>query len=177
MTATVRCETCGDSHQMWHSGLDRYVPCTRCPVPCRECAGDEGRGAYCAVVDCSCACHHWLGANEKSVPPPDPPTREALVSLLRRWRVANAEGDDENEALADETDRAIAAEARRPTGDAGPCVRHVARVEIDLESYRRGGSCRTAACACGWRGPERGTLELAADDAIGHERKAREGSA
>lgn len=130
---STRCETCRDSHQMWHSGLDRYVPCTRCPVPCRECAGDEGRGAYCAVVDCTCSCHHFLGANEKSVPSPEPPSRDDLVALLRRWSamelppqigegmededvIANqAKWSEEHDALADATARALAAEARRPT--------------------------------------------------------------
>jgi hypothetical protein len=48
--------------------------------------------------------------------------------------------------------------------------RHLAYVEADFESMRRGGSCRTAACLCGWRGPERATLDLAADDALTHER-------
>ncbi len=137
---SIRCVTCGDSHRMLASA-DRYVPCTRCPVPCRQCAGDQllakgalsGRGAYCAVIDCSCSCHHWLGANEHSVSPPDPPTRDALVALLRRWRELEPEptpgeglvsdgevfADHEAwnatyEALADETDRALAAEGRRP---------------------------------------------------------------
>jgi hypothetical protein len=157
-------------------------------VPCRECAGGGGLGAYCAVGDCSCSCHHWLGANERSAPPPTPPTRDDLIALLRRWNDLGDEPgygeglEDEDvlaehvrwreqyEALADDTDRALAAEARRPIGDAGPAARHVARVEIDLESFSRGGSSRTATCSCGWRGPDRGTLELAADDALLHER-------
>ena len=49
-------------------------------------------------------------------------------------------------------------------------ARHLAYIEPDLESLRRGGSCRTAVCRCGWRGPERVTLELAVDDALLHER-------
>jgi hypothetical protein len=49
-------------------------------------------------------------------------------------------------------------------------ARHVAYIEPDLESLRRGGSCRTAICTCGWKGPERLTLELSADDALEHER-------
>lgn len=48
--------------------------------------------------------------------------------------------------------------------------RCLAHIEIHLESVRRGGSTRTAACTCGWRGPQRGTLELAVDDALLHER-------
>jgi hypothetical protein len=180
----IRCDTCQDSHQMWHSGLDRYVPCTRCPVPCRECARDNGRGAYCAVTNCSCSCHHWLGANERTVPPPIPPTRDDLVALLRRWNdlqdepqldadeqvlAEHVQWREQYEALADATDRALAAEGRRPIGTPGPAARHVASVEIDLESIRRGGSCRTATCTCGWRGPERSSLELAVDDALIHE--------
>ena len=47
--------------------------------------------------------------------------------------------------------------------------RHLAYVEPDFESMHRGGSCRTAVCLCGWKGPERGTLELAVDDALIHE--------
>jgi uncharacterized short protein YbdD (DUF466 family) len=49
-------------------------------------------------------------------------------------------------------------------------VRHLAYVEADFESLRRGGACRTAVCLCGWKGPQRVTLELAADDALLHER-------
>lgn len=48
--------------------------------------------------------------------------------------------------------------------------RCIAYVEIDQESLRRGGSSRTATCTCGWRGPERGSLELAVDDALLHEK-------
>jgi hypothetical protein len=47
--------------------------------------------------------------------------------------------------------------------------KHVAYIDPDLESMRRGGSSRIAACSCGWRGPERATLELAYDDARQHE--------
>ena len=48
-------------------------------------------------------------------------------------------------------------------------TRHIACIEVDLESLHRGGSTRTAVCTCSWRGPERGSLELAADDALLHE--------
>lgn len=51
------CEVCNDTHVMHHHGLERRVPCTRCPRPCRKCAADEGRGAYCATTPCSCGCH------------------------------------------------------------------------------------------------------------------------
>lgn len=49
-------------------------------------------------------------------------------------------------------------------------ARHVTRVDVDFSSVKRGGSTRAAACLCGWRGPERGTMDLAADDALAHER-------
>lgn len=46
---------------------------------------------------------------------------------------------------------------------------HIASITVDLESVRRGGSCRTAVCVCGWIGPQRATLEMATDDAMEHE--------
>lgn len=52
----------------------------------------------------------------------------------------------------------------------GGKARHQADVVSDYESLRRGASCRTATCLCGWRGPQRATLELATDDALMHER-------
>jgi hypothetical protein len=45
-------------------------------------------------------------------------------------------------------------------------------IEMDAESHRRGGSTRTAVCTCGWRGPQRATLELVTDDALLHERSS-----
>jgi hypothetical protein len=48
--------------------------------------------------------------------------------------------------------------------------RHLAYIEPDRESFGRGGSTRTAACLCGWKGPERALLAMAADDALAHER-------
>jgi hypothetical protein len=48
-------------------------------------------------------------------------------------------------------------------------IRHLVHIASDAESLRRGGSTRTAVCRCGWRGPQRATLELAADDALIHE--------
>jgi len=136
---SLRCKICGDSHLVWIASADRYIPCTSCPVPCRQCASDQGRGAYCAVTDCSCSCHHWLGANEHGTPPPDPPTRDALVVLLQRWRDLESEPTPGEglvsdgtifadhaawcatfEALADETDRAIAAEGRRVQENSQP---------------------------------------------------------
>lgn len=48
-------------------------------------------------------------------------------------------------------------------------TRHIASIEADAESLQRGGSCRSAQCTCGWNGPQRSSLELAADDALEHE--------
>ena len=46
---------------------------------------------------------------------------------------------------------------------------HYAWIDPDYISISRGGSIRTAACSCGWKGPERGTLKMAADDSLTHE--------
>lgn len=51
-------------------------------------------------------------------------------------------------------------------------MKHLAYIKIDLESVQRGGSTRWALCLCGWKGPERASLELATDDALFHERQA-----
>ena len=48
-------------------------------------------------------------------------------------------------------------------------TRHVTGVRVHEDSVDRGGSTRNAECVCGWCGPERGTMELAADDAVAHE--------
>lgn len=53
----IVCKTCGDSCQMFHSGLERYVPCIFCPTPCDECRSG-GTGAYCSEVRCRCSCHN-----------------------------------------------------------------------------------------------------------------------
>ena len=50
--------------------------------------------------------------------------------------------------------------------------RHVSSILNDAESFHRGGSTRIATCTCGWIGPQRSTLELAADDAIEHEKES-----
>jgi hypothetical protein len=51
-------------------------------------------------------------------------------------------------------------------------MRHLAYIECDLEAWRRGDSCRVAACLCGWRGPPRSVLELVVADVVAHERGA-----
>jgi len=70
--------------------------------------------------------------------------------------------------------RAMGVRTGRST-DSPASDRHLAYVEADLESFRRGGSTRTAVCLCGWRGPQRGTLELVTDDALTHERSQERG--
>lgn len=47
---------------------------------------------------------------------------------------------------------------------------HVATIERVPDPQPTGTTRRAVCGACGWRGPERGTMELAADDALGHER-------
>jgi len=148
-----RCVTCGDSHRVWFPALNRYIPCRRCPSPCSACAGkgpatllDAAAGvelnAYCVIADCRCACHQLRRTNARHVPPsetpppPEPPTRDELVDLLRRWRDLDGEpqpgeglvSDDEvltahaawrevYDALTDATDKALAAEGRQPGGE------------------------------------------------------------
>ena len=53
------CSTCSDTHKMYLSEDDgrRVVMCTGCPSPCRTCASNGGRGAYCAKTPCDCDCH------------------------------------------------------------------------------------------------------------------------
>lgn len=48
------CKVCKDSHVMILD--DRAVPCTFCPVPCKECRLDK-IGAYCESTPCPCDCH------------------------------------------------------------------------------------------------------------------------
>lgn len=54
------CITCSDTHRMRlrnEEGDESVVPCTRCPLPCRKCSANGGRGAFCATTPCSCDCH------------------------------------------------------------------------------------------------------------------------
>ena len=51
------CATCDDTHRMWAQRAESMMSCTRCPLPCRACAINEGRGAFCAITPCSCECH------------------------------------------------------------------------------------------------------------------------
>lgn len=50
------CDTCKDTHRMTIGGQGPYL-CTACPVPCRGCARDDGRGAFCEKTPCGCPCH------------------------------------------------------------------------------------------------------------------------
>ncbi len=107
--------------------------------------------------------------------------------LHQRWDELRALRK-EHDALTKERDRLRAALAA--DGRPGPCavpdctseeplphdfhesavpVRHIAHIKVHKESLRRGGSCRIAVCICGWHGPQRATLEMAADDALIHE--------
>lgn len=51
------CDACKDTHLIESERLGRSFMCTRCPRPCRKCANDEGRGAYCVRPRCACECH------------------------------------------------------------------------------------------------------------------------
>lgn len=55
------CARCNDTHRVPAPNAgpfgDGTWMCTSCPVPCRSCANDCGRGAFCAVTPCPCACH------------------------------------------------------------------------------------------------------------------------
>lgn len=45
----------------------RLVPCTHCPRPCRQCASNNGTGAYCLEAACSCDCHRQSPAGASAV--------------------------------------------------------------------------------------------------------------
>ncbi len=84
----------------------------------------------------------------------DRATLVALLSLI------------DGRPVKDYTDRLVA--SAPPVQSPAP-LHHITSVEVDVESLRRGGSSRSAACGCGWRGPERSTMAVAADDALAHE--------
>ena len=48
---------------------------------------------------------------------------------------------------------------------------HISYIDMDAADARRGGTTRVAKCLCGWVGPERGTIAMAADDAQEHEKR------
>lgn len=52
---------------------------------------------------------------------------------------------------------------------------HGTSIVANFESFRRGGSTRTARCSCGWIGPQRSTIEMVEDDADVHRNTHREG--
>lgn len=56
------CGTCMDTHRVDRPD-GRVVMCTRCPTPCRKCALDSGRGAFCETTPCPCACHAKVGGD------------------------------------------------------------------------------------------------------------------
>lgn len=67
----VICPVCNDTHVMQFGECDPRM-CTRCPTPCRSCAQDGGRGAYCAKTPCACACHLRPYSPYMSRPAPEP---------------------------------------------------------------------------------------------------------
>jgi hypothetical protein len=103
-----------------------------------------------------------------------PSHKQALHHLLER-SMGSAHSDVFKDKLVDEilriNDHFTASPSRDEALNFGERVdRHVSSVINDAESFRRGGSTRTAACTCGWIGPQRSTMASAADDAIEHER-------
>lgn len=110
----------------------------------------------------------------------DYPTRLNSVSSDGKWTYCDRGGCIEPFRIPNQADHdrlytkaevaEIVASASAQTAVALDHAGHLAFVEPDLQSIRRGGTTRKAACVCGWRGPERGTLELAVDDALNHER-------
>lgn len=90
------CKTCSDTHRMpAPEDVGGEWPCTRCPTPCRSCACNGGRGAYCATTPCGCVCHVVRGAANLG-------NQEALLSRLRaaEERVRELEHDDEQTRAA-----------------------------------------------------------------------------
>ncbi len=51
------CVACSDTHLVHREDNGTTVMCTRCPTPCRKCACNGGRGAYCERARCTCSCH------------------------------------------------------------------------------------------------------------------------
>ena len=102
--------------------------------------------------------------------PPSVPTHAEAVERQRASVHAIASPSDlEHMASGKGGGTRAMSDGRKPDPiDEAP--RCLAYIEADFESLRRGGSCRTAVCRCGWKGPQRGSLELAADDALLHER-------
>ena len=58
----VVCGACKDTHKLWFSARETYIPCTQCTVPCQKCRAG-GTGAYCEYPRfpgdnlCVCGCH------------------------------------------------------------------------------------------------------------------------
>lgn len=61
---TITCSTCNDTHRM--TLRDQVVACTRCPLPCRACAGTAG-SAFCRNTPCPCGCHAPNAVNETTI--------------------------------------------------------------------------------------------------------------
>ncbi|HSN25112.1 MAG TPA: hypothetical protein VLT45_02470 [Kofleriaceae bacterium] len=100
-----------------------------------------------------------------------------ITAELQSVEVAHGVTESKRRELLNALDVQLAREAEaRRTGEPAaipvvlkPTGRHIAYVDPIVESTSRGGTSRVGACSCGWRGPERSTLELAADDALQHE--------
>jgi hypothetical protein len=73
------CGVCMDTHQIPNRTDDGTWACTSCPSPCRSCASDGGRGAFCATTPCACECHKGRGlyASRDTQPTTPSPSKPA----------------------------------------------------------------------------------------------------
>jgi hypothetical protein len=117
-----------------------------------DCTGTVGRDfVLCGEEGYYCSDRCWTIGRLRAA-------RAQVAEYERQLGVYLSRGSDRSR-LPDQTDRSVAI--------------HLAYIEAHLASFSRGGTCRAAACFCGWRGAQRGTLELAVDDALEHERDGR----
>lgn len=130
-----------------------------------SCTGTVGKNFLpCGEEDYYCSDHCWTIGRLRAA-------RAQVVEYERRLGVYPTRGSDPTVPADQQVDVSTA------PADQQVNVPHLACVEMNPESFLRGGSSRTAVCRCGWRGPQRGTLELVVDDALEHERAPRKDSA
>lgn len=111
---------------------------------------------------------------------------ERAARIVRETRADRGDWDDSGDWLIDAVELAHAIVRREANNlirwsrlehfAIPPREDHLVSVEYDPIDLRRGGTTRRAECTCGWRGPERGTFTLAADDAATHETSNTKGT-
>lgn len=137
----LTCETAGHSRNGEAASLLLTNP---------DCAGTVGKDfVLCGEEGYYCSDRCWTISRLRAA--------HAQVAEYERQLSVYVLGNSDRSSLTDQTDRSAAG--------------HFAYIEAHLESFGRGGTCRMAACLCGWRGAQRGTLELAVDDALEHEQE------